>query len=141
MVEGPVVVGGIVRTVDDVVVGAGSVVVVVGGGSVVGGVVVVCAGGDVVAGGFVTTGRGAVVAGAGCVVAMPPAATVVVVDSAGADVEVDGALDVVVAPAVVEVGREVVVMGDWVATCSLGDVSSPVATSKSMAARAREART
>jgi hypothetical protein len=46
-----------------------------------------------------------------------------------------------IGPDVVDVGREVVVVGDWVATCSLGDVSSPVATSKSMAASAMAART
>jgi hypothetical protein len=67
-------------------------------------------------------------------------ATVEVLEST-VDVEVVGAFDVVVAPEVVEVGRDVVVVGAWVATCSLGDVSSPVATSKSMAASAMAART
>jgi hypothetical protein len=112
--------------VDDV--GGGSVVVVVGGGSVV--PVVVATGGDVVAGALVPTLRGAVVTAPGWVLPVPPGgmvATVVVLESTVDEVEV-GALDVVVAPAVVEVGRAVVV-GDWVATCSLGDVSSPAATS------------
>ena len=38
-------------------------------------------------------------------------------------------------------GRLALVVGDCVATCSLGDVSLPVATSKSIAARAMAART
>jgi hypothetical protein len=87
--------------------------------------------------------RGAVVTTAGCVVTEPPegmVATVVVLESAGDDVEV-GAFAVVVGPDVVDVGRDVVVVGARVATCSLGDVSLPVATSKSMAASAMAART
>ena len=140
MVEGAIVVIGIVTgplvvlgiDVDEV---GGS-----GGGSVV--AVVVATGGEVVAGALVPTLRGAVVTTGGCVVAEPPegmVATVVVLDVTD-DVEVDEAFDVVVAPAVVDVGRTVVV-GDWVATCSLGAVSAPVASSNSMAARAMVART
>ena len=124
--------------VDDV--GGGSVVVVVGGGSVV--PVVVCTGGDVVAGALVPTLRGAVVTAPGWVLPVPPdgmVTTVVVLESTVEDV---GALDVVGAPEVVELGRAVVVVeGDWVATCCLREVSSPTATSKSMAARAMAART
>ena len=120
-----------------------------GGGSVVGGggasvvAVVVATGGEVVAGALVPTLRGAVVATPACVVTEPPGgmvATVVVLPSTVDEVDA-GPLDVVVAPAVVEVGRDVAVVGDWVATCSLGDVSLPVATSKSMAASAMVART
>jgi hypothetical protein len=125
--------------VDDV--GGGSVVVV-GGGSVV--AVVVATGGAEVAGALVPRLRGAVVATPGWVFPVPPdgmVATVVVLESDGEEVVV-GPLDVVVAPEVVDVGRRVeVVVGDWVATCSLRDVSLPVATSKSMAARAMVART
>jgi hypothetical protein len=138
------VLGGRVGGTEIVVVGGGrgaSVVVVVGGGSVVG--VVVATGGDVVAGALVPTLRGAVVTTPACVVTEPPGgmvATVVVLESTVDDVEV-GAFDVVGAPEVVEVGRAVVGVGDWVATCSLGDVSLPVATSKSMAASAMVART
>ena len=142
MVDGGTAVTGIVgcvlgTNVDDV--GGGSVVVVVGGGgSVV--PVVVCTGGEVVAGALVPTLRGAVVTTPGWVFPVPPdgrVTTVVVLEV----VDV-GPLDVVVAPDVVDVGRRVdVVVGDWVATCCLGDVSLPVATSKSMAARAMVART
>ncbi len=143
---GGTVVGGRVGGTEIDVVGGGkgaSVVVVDGGGggSVV--AVVVCTGGDVGVGALVPTLRGAVVATDGCVFPVPPdgmVATVVVLESTGDDVEV-GAFDVVVAPEVVEVGRAVVVVGDWVATCCLGDVSFPVATSKSMAPRAMAART
>jgi hypothetical protein len=127
-------------------VGGASVVTVVvvssGGGSVV--AVVVATGGAVVAGALVPTLRGAVVTTGGWVVPAPPAdgmvATVVVLDSTVDDVEVGGAVDVEVAAAVVEVGRAVV-GGVWVATCCLGEVSAPVATSKSMAASAMAART
>jgi hypothetical protein len=35
----------------------------------------------------------------------------------------------------------IVVVGDWVATCCLGELSVPVVTSKSRATRAIEART
>jgi hypothetical protein len=144
IVDGAVV-GGKVGGTEIVVVGGGSgasVVVVAGGGSVV--AVVVATGGAVVAGALVPKLRGAVVATPGWVFPVPPGgmvATVVVLESAGDDVVV-GPLDVVGAPAVVDVGRRVeVVVGDWVATCSFGDVSLPVATSKSMAARAMVART
>lgn len=126
--------------VDDVGGGGGSVVVVVGGGSVV--AVVVCTVGDVVAGALVPTLRGAVVTTRGWVFSVPPdgiVTTVVVLESA---VEDGGALDVVGTPEVVEVGRAVVVVeGDCVATCCLGEVSLPVDTSKSMAVRAMAART
>ena len=121
-------------------VGGGSVVVV-GGGSVV--AVVVATGGAVVAGALVPPFRGAVVATPAWVLPVPPAgmvATVVVLESTVDDVDV-GAFDVVDGPEVVEGGREVVDVGDWVATCSLGDESVPVATSKSMAPRAMAART
>ena len=146
MVDGPTVVfgmvvgGAVVLGTKIDVVGGASVVVVVGGGSVV--PVVVCTGGDVVAGALVPRLRGAVVTTLGWVITAPPegiVATVVVLESTVDEVEV-GALVVVVAPEVVEVGRAVV-EGDWVATCSLGDVSSPVATSKSMAPKAMAART
>ena len=142
---GGTVVGGRVGGTEIVVVGGGkgaSVVVVGGGGaSVV--AVVVATGGDVVPGALVPTLRGAVVATEGWVFPVPAdgiVATVVELESAADDVEV-GAFDVVVAPEVVEVGRAVVVVGAWLATCSLGDVSSPVATSKSMAPNAMAART
>jgi hypothetical protein len=128
-----------------VVVGGGrgaSVVVVDGGGaSVV--AVVVATGGDVVPGALVPTLRGAVVATGGWVFPVPAdgmVATVVVLASTVDEVEV-GAFDVVVGLTVVEVGRTVEVVGDWLATCSLGDVSLPVATSKSIAPSARAART
>ena len=103
--------------------------------------VVVATGGAVVAGALVPRFRGAVVATGGWVVPVPPGgmvATVVVLEPTVDDVDV-GAFNVVVAPDVVDVGRRVV--GDWFATCSLGDVSPPVATSKSMAPRAMAART
>ena len=142
IVDGATVVRGIVgvvvvlgTNVDDV--GGASVVVVVGGGSVV--PVVVATGGDVVAG-AVPAVRGAVVATPGWVPPEGMVTTVVVLESTVEEVDV-GAPDVVVAPEVVDVGRTVVVVGDCVATCSLGDVSLPVATSKSMAARAMVART
>ena len=140
-------VGGRVGGTEIVVVGGGSCVVSVvvgvgsGGGWVV--AVVVCTGGDVVPGALVPTLRGAVVATPGWVFPVPAdgiVATVVELEPTVEEVEV-GAFDVVVAPEVVGVGRAVVVVGDWVATCSLGDVSSPVATSKSMAPRAMAART
>jgi hypothetical protein len=103
-------------------------------------VVVVCAGGDVVAGAGVVAAvvRGAVVTTPAWVVGTGAPATVVV-GPAGADEEVDVAFEVVVARELVDVGRSVVV-GDWVATCCLGDESSPVATSNSMAASATAAR-
>ena len=139
MVLGGGVVGG--TTIDVVGSGLGASVVVVTSGSVVG---VVVTGGGEVAGGLVPTLRGAVVTTGGWVTPEPPAGMVATVVGAGStveDVEVVGAFDVV-GPAVVEVGRTVVVvMGVWVATCSLGDVSLPVATSKSMAAKATVART
>lgn len=127
-----------------VVVGGGrgaSVVVVVdgGGGSVV--AVVVTTGGEVT-GALVPTLRRAVVTTPGWVFPVPldgMVATVVVLESTVDDVDV-GPLEVVVAPEVVDVGRMVVVVGDCVATCSLGAVSAPVATSNSMAARAMAAR-
>ena len=138
MVGGAAVVDG--TNVDEV--GGGSVLgVVVAGGSVV--AVVVATGGEVVAGALVPMLRGAVVTTGGWVPPVPPdgmVTTVVVLDSTVDEVDVE-ALDVVVAPEVVEVGRATVVEGDWVATCCLGDVSPPVATSKSMAAKAMAART
>ena len=135
MVVGRVLVGG--TNVDEV--GGGSVVVV-GGGSVV--AVVVATGGAVVAGALVPTLRGAVVTTPAWVVTEPPGGmvTTVVVLESTVDVDVV-AFDVVVAPEVVDVGRATVVEGDWLATCCFGDVSAPVATSKSMAANAMAART
>jgi hypothetical protein len=53
--------------------------------------------------------------------------------------EVEALFAVVVTRAVVVVARAVV-DGDWLATCCLGELSSPVATSKSRAARAIDAR-
>lgn len=121
--------------VDAVGGGNGASVVVVAGASVV--AVVVWTGGEVGAGaGDVATGaRRAVVTTPAWVVTGPPATVVDDVD----EVEVDVAFDVVVAAEVVEVGRAVV-DGDWLATCCLGDVSSPVATSNNMAASAIMAR-
>lgn len=133
------VVGG---TLVDEVGGGKAVVVVSGGGSVV--AVVVSTGGEVVAGALVPELRGAVVATVGWVLPVRPAGmvtTVVVLPATVEEVDVVGPLDVVVAPAVVDVGRRVVVVGAWVATCCLGEVSAPVATSTSMAARAMAART
>ena len=138
-------VGGRVGGTEIVVVGAGCVVCVVvgvgsGGGWVV--AVMVCAGGEVVPGALVPKFGGAVVATKGWMTGEPPdgmVTTVVVLESTVDDVDVG--FDDVVGPGVVEVGRAVVVVGDRVATCSLGDVSPPVATSKSMAARAKAART
>ena len=105
--------------------------------------VVVATGGAVGAGALVPTLRGAVVATPAWVFPVPlegMVATVVVLESTVEEVDV-GPL-VVVAPDVVDVGRRVVVVvGDCVATCSLGDVSPPVATSKSIAAKAMAART
>ena len=127
-----------------VVVG-GATVVSGGGGSVVG--VVVWGGGEVVPGvrgEVVPVFRGAVVPTDGWVVAVVPPgpgaeATMVVVDSTVEDVEVDEVLDVDVRATVV-VGRAVVDVGRWVATCCLGEVSSPVATSNKSAAMATVAR-
>lgn len=143
IVVGGTVVFGMVATVlgtnvEDV--GGGGSVVVVGGGSVV--AVVVATGGAVVAGALVPRFEGEVVATEGWVLPVPPegtVATVVVLEPTVDDVEVGG-FDVVVALSVVEVAT-VVDVGDWVATCCLGDESVPVATSKSMAARAMAART
>lgn len=131
------------------IVGGGAVVggLVVVGATVVGGsvvAVVVCTGGDVVpavgGGEVVPVLRGVIVPTERCVVAVvsPGAAGMVVVDSTVEDVDVDEELDVVVAPSVV-VGRAVV-EDDWLATCCLDDVSSPVATSNNRAAMATVAR-
>lgn len=122
-----------------VVVGGGSVVVVVdvGGGSVV---VVVAGGGDVVAGTVVAAVIGVGVNTLAWVVTGPavtgPTAGAVVDVGSVEDVDVAGAAGAVVGAAtVVMVGRGVV-EGDWLATCCLGEVSAPVATSNSMAASA-----
>ena len=85
-----------------------------------------------------------VVATGGWVVTTPPedgivAGVVVVVDSTVDEVELDEGLDGGRVATVV-VGRAVVA-GDWVATCCLGDVSPPVATSKRRAAKAKKAST
>lgn len=122
--------------------GGGSVVVVVA--SVVG--VVVSGGGDgggEVAGGEVPVLRGAVVITGGWVTAAPPpppSPTVVEVVPTVEEVDVEAPFEVVVARTVV-VGRAAVVEGDCVATCCLGEVSSPVITSNRRADRAIEART
>lgn len=106
-------------------------------------VTVVSTGGEVGGGALVPGFRGAVVATVGWVLPVSPGgmvATVVVLPTTVEEVDVVGPLDVVVAATVVDVGRTVVV-GDWVATCCFGEVSAPVATSNSMAARAMAART
>ena len=145
-----VVGGGIVGGTDTVVGGfvivvvGGATVVAGGGGSVVG--VVVAGGGEVVpgvGGEVVPVLRGAVVpTGRWVVAVMPPGsaarAAVVVVDSTVEEVDVDDVLDVDVTRVVV--GRAVVDVGRWVATCCLGEVSSPVATSNKSAAMATVAR-
>ncbi len=120
----------------------GATVVSGGGGSVVG--VVVWTVGEVVpgVGGLVPVFRGAVVPTGGCVVAVAPpgpgaGAAVVVVDSTVEEVDEDEVLDVDVTRVVV--GR-VVDVGRWVATCCLGEVSSPVPTSNNSAAMATVAR-
>ena len=131
--------------IDDV--GAGRVVS--GGGTVV--AVVVCTGGVVVAGAAVPVLRGAVVTTGGEVVAeVPDEPGAVAGLPSGVDVDdvedVDDVDDeVVVAPFDVVVGRWVVEgatvkEGAWVATCCLGDVSPPVATSNRRPARAMVAR-
>jgi hypothetical protein len=145
------VVGGSVGGTDTVVVGGmmmvvvGGATVVSGGGSVVG--VGVWGGGEVVAGvggEVVPAFRGAVVPTDRWVVAVVPpvpgaGAAVVVLESTVEDVEVDEVLDVDVRATVV-LGRAVVDVGCWVATCCRGEVSSPVATSNKSAAMATVAR-
>ncbi|MGI8984321.1 MAG: hypothetical protein ACR2HM_07285, partial [Acidimicrobiales bacterium] len=64
----------------------------------------------------------------------PPAGALVQVGSVD-DVEVDGTFGAVVGAGAVVVSGAVVV-GDWLATCCLGEVPAPVATSKSMPASA-----
>lgn len=94
-------------------------------------------------GGGVPVLRGAVVTTGGCVDPVPPAgapAAVVEVCATVDDVEEVGPVDDVVVARVLVVVGPAVVDGDWVATCCLGDVSPPVATSKSRAARATDAR-
>lgn len=143
IVVGGAVVGGRVvggTEVDDVGGGGGASVVVVvsGGGAVV--AVGVGPGGDVW-GGEIWAGpvrRGAVVATRAWVVTEPPAGAVVV-GAAVEEVEPGEKLEVVAGPAVVGVGSSAVV-GDWSATGWRNAVSSPVATSNSMAERARAAR-
>ena len=121
--------------VDDV---GGSVV----GGSVVGGVVVAGGGaGAVGEGAAVPMLRGAVVTTGGWVITAPKLPAVVVdVGSTVDDVEDVEAFDVVVAASVLVVVARAVVEGAWLASCCLGDVSPPVATSNSRAARAIDAR-
>jgi hypothetical protein len=128
----------------------GLVIVVVGGASVVSGggavVVVVWTGGEVVpgVGGDVVPVLRAAVVATGCwvVAAAPPgpgtAAAVAVGDSMVEEVELDEVLDVDVTRVVV--GRAVVEVSAWVATCCFGEVSSPVATSNKSAAMATVAR-
>jgi hypothetical protein len=119
--------------------GASVVVVVSGTGSVV--AVVVCTGGAVVAGADVT--RGAVVTTPAWVVTGPPAGGAVVVEAAVDEVdEVDDGATVEVGPGCAVVGTGPTVVGvDWLATGWRDAVSSPVATSKSMALRASAAST
>ncbi len=144
MVEGAEL-GGMVGAEELVV---GLLIVLVGGEVVVGSCVVVVSGGLVVATGgevVATVPGDRVVATGGCVVPVPPedgrVAGVVVVDSTVVDevVELEEELDGTVTAAMVVVGRTVVT-GVWVATCCLGEVSPPLATSNSRAARARKAR-
>lgn len=140
---GGVVGGGIVATVDTV---EGTKVDEVGGCCVVDVSGAAVVGGTVVCGGAVVpVGAGVVTTGGRVVPVVPEgagAAVTVVVESAGGaavvevEVEVD-AIDVVEDP-VVLVGRAVVV-GDCVATCCLGELSVPVATSNRRAARATAA--
>jgi hypothetical protein len=131
------VVGGGTVDVEAVGGGGGGSVVGGGGGSVVAGLV---AGGGEVAGGDVTTWRGAVVTTWGWVDPVPPG--MVEVDPTVDEVDDVGPPDVVAGAAstLVVVVARAVVDGDWVATCCLGDVSLPVATSNSSAARAIDAR-
>ena len=129
--------------------GGGSVMVLVGG-AVVGGSgvgVVVWTGGEVVpgvGGDVVPVLRGAVVPTDGWVTVVTPeprGAVAVLVDSMVEEVEVDEVdevLDVDVTRVVV--GRAVVEVGAWVATCCFGEVSPPVATSNKSAAMATVAR-
>lgn len=140
VVGGSVAGGAVVEGTKMDEVGGGCVVVVSGGAAVV--AVVVATGGDVW-GGLVPVLRGWVVATGGRVVA------VVTPVAAGAVVLVSGAMelgdDVEVGMTIVFSGRRVVVGptvvdGACVATCCLGDVSLPVATSKRRAARASDAR-
>ena len=70
----------------------------------------------------------------------PPGPAVVEGDATVDDVEDVAAPAVVVTRAAVVVVSRAVVVGDWFATCCLGDVSLPVATSNSRAARAIDAR-
>lgn len=86
-----------------------------------------------------TTGAREVVA----VVSAEPDGRVVTDVSGTVDELDDGADDEVGARVVgvVVVGRMVVVVGAWVATCCLGELSVPVATSNSRATRAIDART
>lgn len=118
-----------------VVVTASLVVVSTGGG-----------GGEVVA--TVPVERGAVVFTTGArevvaVVSAGPAGRVVT-DVSGTVDELDEGADEEVGArvvGVVVVGRMVEVVGAWVATCCLAELSVPVATSKRRATRAMDART
>lgn len=146
MVGGDVVVGSVTTVlvggtkVDEV---GARVVVVVSGGAVL---VVVSGGAWVVTGAVEPLLRGAVVFTGGCVVAMgagDPGMVVVpgpIVDEVDDVDEVEDSND----PTRVVVGRKVVlgpvVDDDWLATCCLGAVSAPVATSNRRAAMAIEAR-
>jgi hypothetical protein len=125
-------------------VGAGFVVVVVSATVVVvsGGSVVVAAGGvelPVERGTVVfTTGAGAVAVVPGGWESEPRvtggASTLLDVELEEAGGSVDGMVTRAVA------GGATVVVADWVATCCLGELSLPVATSKSRATSATEAR-
>ena len=140
--------GGVVGT-RMVVVAGGRVVVGSGGGGGGGGGLVVATGGCGFGVGAAVPGfRGAVVTTEARVVAVvtpgaagaggsPEPAVVVVVS---AEIGVSGAVDVVVGRCVVVVVVRTVVRGVWLASCCLGEVSPPVATSNSRAARATEAR-
>jgi hypothetical protein len=133
---------------------------VVGGGTVVCGVTVVLVGGLVVSGGVVVSvvllvaGDGAAVMTTGARVAGVVTAAVfppVVAGSVAGVVVATSTLveEVVESPDRVAAGMVtrsevvvglMVVVGDWVATCCLGELSLPVVTSNSRATRAIEAR-
>jgi hypothetical protein len=135
-----VVVGGSVggTKVDDV---GGGMVVVVSGGEVL---VVVSAGGWVVLGAVVPLLPGAVVATGARVVAVVIGEPGMVVVLGPTVDDVEDEVDDSKEPTSVVVGRRVVVgpvvEDDWLATCCLGAVSLPVATSNRRAAKAIVAR-
>ena len=139
---GGVDVGGMVGTVGGTEVDeVGGTVVVVSGGAVL---VVVSAGGWVVFGAVVPLLLGAVVATGARVVAVVTGDPGMVVVLGPTVDDVDEEVEVSKEPTRVVVGRTVVVgpvvVDDWLATCCLGPVSLPVATSNRRAAKAIMAR-